>query len=130
MNSGERIRSRRKHLKLTQVKVGKFVGVTSQAVGQWESGNTKNLKGQNLLRLAVILKTSISWILSGKGNEDDRGDALTVDQEKAVYATGLTKEATSLIELITVSLSEGRLTDSEIRHLQALLDSFITEKTK
>lgn len=70
MNIGERIRQRRKELKLSQEALGKIVGVTKGAVSQWESNPKASLAGENLLGTARALKVSPDWLLTGRGSPD------------------------------------------------------------
>lgn len=62
----DRIKRLRKLAKISQEDLGKRAGVTKSAVSQWENGNTKNLKGENLLAIAKALNTSIEYLLTGK----------------------------------------------------------------
>ncbi|MBI6550704.1 LexA family protein [Xenorhabdus lircayensis] len=62
---GERIKLRRKELKLTQRDLGKIVGVSHAAISQWEKEDTEP-KGDNLLTLAAALGRSAEYILKGK----------------------------------------------------------------
>ncbi|PQQ22998.1 LexA family protein [Photorhabdus hindustanensis] len=64
---GERIRLRRKELKLTQRELGKRIGVSNAAISQWEKEDTEP-KGDNLLALSSALGYSATYILNG---EDD-----------------------------------------------------------
>lgn len=50
-----RIREAREAAGLTQAEVARRVGVSKQAVGQWESGDTRSIRGDNLLALARVL---------------------------------------------------------------------------
>jgi phage repressor protein C with HTH and peptisase S24 domain len=69
--SGQRIRTRRRDLKLTQLEVANYIGVSKATVSLWENDvNTPN--GPNLQGLARILKCSIPWLLGG-------GDEITPD---------------------------------------------------
>jgi len=61
----DRIKDRRKELKLTQSDVGRSVGVSKATVSQWESGDTSP-SGSNLMRLAKALKINAEWIETGK----------------------------------------------------------------
>ena len=61
----ERIKERRKSLKLTQLDVGKAVGVSKATVSMWESGDTAP-KGINTYKLAATLRVSVGWLISGK----------------------------------------------------------------
>ncbi|KJV31203.1 LexA family transcriptional regulator [Pantoea sp. SM3] len=63
---GERIRSRRKILKLTQQGVAIGIGVSHVAVSQWEKDETLP-RGENLLRLAELLQCTAAWIIDGEG---------------------------------------------------------------
>jgi HTH-type transcriptional regulator, cell division transcriptional repressor len=62
---GQRIRARRKELKLTQKQLGKKVNKTESAVSQWES-DTHAPAGPHLGALCVALRTSPQWILTGE----------------------------------------------------------------
>lgn len=63
---GDRIRERRKDLKLTQAAVGKAIGVSSVSVTLWEKDETAP-KGSNLFSLAKTLRCDADWLLHGKG---------------------------------------------------------------
>lgn len=70
---GQRIRSRRKELKLTQKDVANAIkGVSHVAVSQWESDTTKP-NAENLLDLAAALECSFVWLLKG---EDDQSNVI------------------------------------------------------
>lgn len=69
MRMNERIRARRKELKLTQAVLAKLVGVNRVTVTGWESGDYEP-GGSNLQGLAVALKTNPQWIITGHGDPD------------------------------------------------------------
>lgn len=54
------------------------VGVTPQAVYQWESGSTNGLKPENLVAAAKKLRTTEEWLATGGGSKD----RLPADAEK------------------------------------------------
>lgn len=64
---GQRIRKRRKEMKLTQKAVATFVGSSASAVTQWELDFTQP-KGENLLKLAEVLGCSPEWLVTGKNS--------------------------------------------------------------
>lgn len=66
MDIGNRIRTRRKELRLTQEAIAKSVGVNRVSVSQWESGQNKP---KNLIALSKVLKCSAEWLLTGKSKE-------------------------------------------------------------
>ena len=65
-SGGERIRQRRKALKLTQQALANGIGVSHVAVSQWEKEETVP-RGEHLLRLAELLQCSAAWIIDGDG---------------------------------------------------------------
>lgn len=65
-NQAERIKERRTQLKLTQREVAARVGVTRESISQWEKNSNQQLGSINLERLAKVLQTTSSWILTGK----------------------------------------------------------------
>lgn len=69
MKMNERIRARRKDLKLTQAVLAKLVGVNRVTVTGWESGDYEP-GGSNLQGLAAALKTNPQWIITGQGDPD------------------------------------------------------------
>jgi len=66
---GDRIRQRREKLGLRQIDIARKVGVSREAVSQWESSDSKNLKIENLYRCAVALGVSMEWLAVG-GSSD------------------------------------------------------------
>lgn len=86
-SAGERIRSRRKALKLTQLVVASGIGVSHVAVSQWEKDETVP-RGENLLRLAELLQCTAAWIIDGEGE---------------VFAAPLNVSDVSALPLITLA---------------------------
>lgn len=64
MEMNERIRSRRKELKLTQADLAKLIKVNRVTVTGWESGDYKP-GGENLQMLAAALKCHPQWLVDG-----------------------------------------------------------------
>lgn len=62
---GRRIFNRRIHLNMTQQYVADKVGVSRVAVTKWESGQTGNLKLDNLMGLCKLLNLSIEYLIRG-----------------------------------------------------------------
>lgn len=62
---GQRIRERRKMLKLTQQQLAADVGVSHVAISQWE--NETLPRGEHLLRLAELLQCPAAWLFDGEG---------------------------------------------------------------
>lgn len=67
---GDRIRNRRKELKLTQKDLATALkGVSHVAISQWESNTTKP-NAENILDLSTVLQCDISWLLRGNGESN------------------------------------------------------------
>ncbi|MGO2306994.1 MAG: LexA family protein [Providencia sp.] len=69
-NIGDRIKLRRKELKLKQTDLAKKVGVTGSAISQWESGVTEP-DGGNLMALASSLGCTPEYLINGKEGDGD-----------------------------------------------------------
>jgi transcriptional regulator with XRE-family HTH domain len=52
---------------LNDSEVARRIGCKSQAVAQWRSGATKDLKSDNLFALADLTGFEARWIATGKG---------------------------------------------------------------
>ena len=80
VSAGDRIYEARKAAGLTQQQVADAVGVTKSSVAQWESGLTKNLRGENLVKVAKILNTSPDWLALGQPTAANiSGDSLAAN---------------------------------------------------
>lgn len=66
---GNRIKRVRVSKGIAVATIAAAAGVTRQAVHAWESGDSKSLKGANLLAVARALDVSAEWLSSGKGAE-------------------------------------------------------------
>lgn len=53
--------------KLSQADLARVCGVKAPSVNAWFSGRTKNLRGENLVRIAAALNVNIAWLASGQG---------------------------------------------------------------
>lgn len=64
-NLGERLKSSREALNLSQTTVGKACGVSRAAVSQWENGVTVPTR-ENMEAAADVLRVDFYWLLTGK----------------------------------------------------------------
>lgn len=60
---GERIKTRRKELELTQERVGNIVGVTKSTIQRYENGLIKDLKMPVIQAIANALKVNPDWLV-------------------------------------------------------------------
>lgn len=63
----QRVKEAREAAKLSQAEFARRVGVRQPTVFEWEGGETKTLKGPNLLKVASVLGVTPEWLLTGKG---------------------------------------------------------------
>jgi transcriptional regulator with XRE-family HTH domain len=85
---GKRIQDERldRRPKMTQEDLGKRVGVTKGAISQWENGDIKNLRLENLFKLADALGLEARWIATGRGAKySARKQDSTLDELLAIY---------------------------------------------
>ena len=64
---GDRIRERREELGMKPVDLARAAGCSISAVMQWESNKTKNLKLDNLFKIADALGVEARWLSTGAG---------------------------------------------------------------
>ncbi|WP_017445774.1 XRE family transcriptional regulator [Gayadomonas joobiniege] len=80
MNKSERIRHRRKQLKLSIHELGKRVGVSHSAISQWENNPNIEIKSDKFFKLAKALGVTPAYLLTGSENEpsqhNDKGGVL------------------------------------------------------
>lgn len=97
--SGERIKQRRKELKMSQATLGKQCGITHTAVGLWENGQNK-IGGENLIKAANALGVTPEWIINGNTKKAQKADDLKFADWVIENIVHLTKEERKDIELL------------------------------
>lgn len=76
---GKRVANLRDELGLTQIELGKRVGVTGTCVWNWEGGNTFP-RSAALSKLARSLGTSVEYLSSGIGSATQSKPSASADQ--------------------------------------------------
>jgi transcriptional regulator with XRE-family HTH domain len=111
---GERIKVARLASGLSQEALGALVGKTKGAVSQWEQGTTTP-GGEGIVPLARALGVSLDWLL---------GSDVTplIDLRKIL----LKKSGMQVVSQLTDALASGRISESRLRVLAALVDEFAT----
>jgi len=153
---GDRIRKLRKDKQLTQTQLGDLVGVSKNAIYDWEKG-TYQPEGQNLINLAKAFDVSTAFLL-GKTNDpvrypstllgedehatgnkpDDKilQDAIDAGIQAASKSYYESMSTTDESDNIGVRLSgalmlavryKDEMTDAEKRHLRSMLRSALDE---
>jgi transcriptional regulator with XRE-family HTH domain len=86
---GQRIRSARLRLGISQVEVGKRLGVSYQQINKYERGSNV-LSGIALLDLAELLQVRVGWLL-GEAGSAENGPPVASRQLESRLLTALAK---------------------------------------
>lgn len=78
----ERLKAARAESGCTQTELAREVGVSNATVSDWESGEIKNLEGENLLRICEFFRISPTWLQFGRGEKSF--SELTADDLRAL----------------------------------------------
>lgn len=70
MHIGERIEQRAKALGITAQEIAAKCGISDKAVYQWFNGSTTNIRPENLVTVAKLLKTTERWLVLEEGDPD------------------------------------------------------------
>lgn len=65
MSTGDRLRSLRKDLKLTQTEFARKIGLKQASIGLIEN-NTRNLTDRNIMSICEVFGVSEEWLREGK----------------------------------------------------------------
>lgn len=117
---GQRIRTRRERLRLTQRDVANGLQVSAQAVSKWERGENAPDVGV-LVALSQLLGVSLDWLLGGHDVGTEGGRPRQVLEATVLVAdiTGFWQAATHLTERDVATWLNGRLfqiTEAVVRH--------------
>lgn len=73
MTVGEKIKTQRKALGLTQTELGEKLGVQKNAVSKWETGRVDDIPGSKIRAMAALFGVSPSYLI------DDEEDTVLFD---------------------------------------------------
>ncbi len=77
---GGRVRARRTLIGMSQIELGKHVGVTLQQIQKYENGMHR-IVARRLWQFSLILGQPISWFFEGIGEPKRKGDDLVAKRE-------------------------------------------------
>lgn len=92
----ERLKERTSLLGITQAQLSRATGAKGSSVNKWFSGETKNLKGKNLVLAATLLEVSEAWLADGVGPMERRfigGSLVTISKERYDLLSDTQKKA-------------------------------------
>lgn len=78
----QRATAARKHSGLTQAEAARQIGVSREAVSQWENGKTKNINSSLLHSAAEVYGVSAQWLATGRGGMLNDGALSNNDQNQ------------------------------------------------
>lgn len=111
-----RVIERREALGIEARPLSRRIGLSDNALGQWEKGETKDMKVPYLPALARELQTTIGWLL---GVDDDATKAVDAAHRRETAALDAVARIETLLSLFaTVSSAQARLQDDIIDAIQ------------
>lgn len=110
--------------------LAKTCEISYEAVRQWFSGDTANIRNEHLVSIARKYKVTVDWLLSGDPSELNKPDTAQerVASYQAARAEALMDFATprtrSVLERINQAALAGRLTDEDLDLLDQIAARF------
>ena len=107
MYQPEKLKARRKELKMTQKDIADRLGISYQAYSAWERGVKKPTQ-DNLVKISQILNVSIDYLV-GNSNERVKEDKLdNVELLFRMNSKGLTEEEKEIFKKELIEFMEKR----------------------
>jgi transcriptional regulator with XRE-family HTH domain len=108
---GRRIRERRRELKISQVELGKKLGISFQQVQKYEKG-VNRVGAARLQQIAIVLGIDVTFFYGGSGNAQEVESLLLLDSAfslrllrayTAIKDQAIQRQLVSLVEMIVDS---------------------------
>lgn len=119
---GNRIFKRRTELNMTQQYVADKVGVSRVAVTKWESGQTGNLKLDNLIALCKLLNLSIEYLVQG-GNVRNYGSVYSQSNSDIKEDFDIKTKNISVLRA-EVLQEVGKIPEKDLPHVKRILGTY------
>lgn len=84
MNTGEKLKIRRKELGLTMLQVAKRTGVSEATISRWESGDIANMRRDKIVSLATALRVTPSFIMDAPDNPTEENKPGNAELEENI----------------------------------------------
>lgn len=136
MNIGERIKQRRKELKISADVVGEKIGVSRSTVFRYESGDIEKLPIEILIPLSEVLKTTPAELMGWEVNDiNDIYNQLEPPRQQKVYnfAEHQLKQQNGELEqnhILIAAHAKEDLTDDERQQINDFIDKIRKDKRK
>ena len=85
MSVGDKIKSLRKEMGLTQTELGDRVGVKKNAVSKWECGRVEDIPGSTLKELAKLFQVPVSYLIDDKTTEPQPAATDVLDEVDVAF---------------------------------------------
>ena len=119
---GQRIRWRRKELKLTQEKLGELLGLTFQQAQKYEKGVNRVSAGR-LFEMSTAMGVPITYFFDGAETFLDHDAAYVAEDGDAIHAPVMTSEILDLIAAFQ-KIEDQSLRKSLLGTIQAAATAF------
>jgi transcriptional regulator with XRE-family HTH domain len=119
---GQRIRWRRKELKLTQEKLGELLGLTFQQVQKYEKGVNRVSAGR-LFEMSTAMGVPITYFFDGAETFLDHDAGYVAEDGDAIHAPVMTSEILDLIAAFQ-KIEDQSLRKSLLGTIQAAASAF------
>jgi len=119
---GQRIRWRRKELKLTQEKLGDLLGLTFQQVQKYEKGVNRVSAGR-LFEMSSAMGVPITYFFDGAETFFSRGESAVMEEDDEILAPVMTSEVLDLIAAFQ-KIEDHSLRKSLLATVQAAATAF------
>ena len=114
----QRATASRKHSGLTQAEAARQIGVSREAVSQWENGKTKNINSSILHEAAQVYGVNAQWLATGRGAMLKSGgnQLSTIAESRSKYQTEQTSTDTVKIQHLSAVGGMGTMISLDVDH--------------
>lgn len=126
---GQRIFNRRIALNLTQQYIADKVGVSRVAVTKWESGQTGNLKLDNLMGLCRLLNISIEYLIQGGEIREYSSVNTSPPENEVTNDLGIETENISMLKA-KVHQGVSRIPEKDLLQVKKIISTYNGEERR
>lgn len=117
----EELRRQKDLPKITQPELAKAIGVQQSSISDWETGETKEISGPNLISLARALHVRAEWLMTGdEPIEPSKADDIKKDEGELIE---LYRGASGMWRVVIQRVAAMRLDEERERTAAFVLTS-------